>query len=372
MRRSIHPPPRAPRAGSRSLPAILFFFVRRMRKGAISSDLTRDTDRPDPSSLRNHSRPRNINDVAHQEEVVRTLEKALETANMPHMLFYGPPGTGKTTCALAICRQLYGPELIKSRVLELNASDERGISVVRNKIKGFASTAVGQGAPGYPSPPYKILILDEADSMTSDAQSALRRTMETYSKVTRFFILCNYISRIIEPIASRCAKFRFKPLGSEVMGDRLKFIASAEGLTLGEGCYEACSTHSGGDMRKAITLLQSAARLFGTATITGKDITAVAGAVDEDQVAQVVEFCKTNQVDGANRLIESILKDGFPGLQIITQFAERVVDDEGVSDAVKGKICARIAEADKALVDGADESLQLMAIVSTACVAMKA
>lgn len=99
--------------------------------------------------------------MAHQDEVVRTLEKALETANMPHMLFYGPPGTGKTTCALAICRQLYGPELFKSRVLELNASDERGISVVRNKIKGFASTAVGVGVPGYPSPPYKILILDE-------------------------------------------------------------------------------------------------------------------------------------------------------------------------------------------------------------------
>ena len=104
--------------------------------------------------------------MAHQDDVTRSLEKALETANMPHMLFYGPPGTGKTTCALAICRQLYGPDLIKSRMLELNASDERGISVVRTKIKGFASTAVGQGAPGYPSPPYKILILDEADSMT--------------------------------------------------------------------------------------------------------------------------------------------------------------------------------------------------------------
>ena len=318
------------------------------------------------------SRPRTINDVAHQDEVTRSLEKALETANMPHMLFYGPPGTGKTTCALAICRQLYGPDLIKSRVLELNASDERGISVVRTKIKGFASTAVGQGAPGYPSPPYKILILDEADSMTTDAQSALRRTMETYSKVTRFFILCNYISRIIEPIASRCAKFRFKPLGSDVMSDRLRFIADKEGLTLGDGCYQACSTHSGGDMRKAITLLQSAARLFGTETLTGKEITAVAGAVDVNAVKEVVAACKKNQVDNANRIIDSILKDGFPGLQIMTQFAETVVEDEGVADAVKGKICERIAEADKALVDGADESLQLMAIVSTACVAMKA
>ena len=108
--------------------------------------------------------------MAHQDEVVRTLEKALETANMPHMLFYGPPGTGKTTCALAICRQLYGPDLFKSRVLELNASDERGISVVRNKIKGFASTAVGAGVPGYPSPPYKILILDEVSTRTHTRQ----------------------------------------------------------------------------------------------------------------------------------------------------------------------------------------------------------
>ena len=338
-------------------------------------------------------RPKSVDEVSHQPEVVASLKKSLEQKNLPcaaaiprsrshftpplkksrlpptrHLIFYGPPGTGKTSTILACARQLFGAEY-KNRVMELNASDERGIAVVRNKIKSFAQVAVSSNDN---LPPYKLIVLDEADSMTTDAQSALRRTMETYSKVTRFCIICNYISRIIEPIASRCAKFRFKPLGSEVMGDRLKFIASAEGLTLGEGCYEACSTHSGGDMRKAITLLQSAARLFGTATITGKDITAVAGAVDEDQVAQVVEFCKTNQVDGANRLIESILKDGFPGLQIITQFAERVVDDEGVSDAVKGKICARIAEADKALVDGADESLQLMAIVSTACVAMKA
>lgn len=118
--------------------------------------------------------------------------------------------------------------------------------------------------------------------MTTDAQSALRRTMETYSKVTRFFILCNYISRIIEPIASRCAKFRFKPLDHEVMGARLQFIAQKEGLTLGDGVYEAAATHSGGDLRKAITLLQSAARLFGTDTITGEEIVAVAGAIPDE------------------------------------------------------------------------------------------
>eukprot|EP00884_Botryococcus_braunii_P009526 jgi/Botrbrau1/18575/Bobra.0367s0019.1 len=127
-------------------------------------------------------RPRTVSDVAHQEEVVQTLQRALQTSNLPHLLFYGPPGTGKTSTGLAIARQLFGPELAKSRVMELNASDERGIGVVRNKIKAFAATAVGHGVAGYPCPPFKLIILDEADAMTPDAQNALRRTMEAHSR----------------------------------------------------------------------------------------------------------------------------------------------------------------------------------------------
>ncbi len=206
-------------------------------------------------------RPRSVDEVSYQEEVVATLQRALQSANLPHLLFYGPPGTGKTSTALAIARQLFGPELARSRVLELNASDERGINVVRTKVKTFASAAVGLPAPGYPCPPFKLLILDEADSMTADAQNALRRTMEATSRVTRFVFICNYVSRIIEPLASRCAKFRFRPLPAAVTGARLAEICAAENVTLGPGAADALAAVSRGDLRRAVTTLQSAARL---------------------------------------------------------------------------------------------------------------
>merc|ERR1719510_2750088 len=167
---------------------------------------------------------------------------SLESANLPHLLFYGPPGTGKTSTILAVSRELYGPALMKSRVLELNASDERGISVVRHKVKNFAKIAVGitkDHDPKYPCPPYKIIILDEADSMTRDAQSALRRTMEKWSKVTRFCLICNYVSRILPPVASRCAKFRFKSLPSEEISKKLASIAESEKCDVDEDTIKA-------------------------------------------------------------------------------------------------------------------------------------
>ena len=137
-------------------------------------------------------RPRGLADVASQEDIVRALANAVRSGNVPHMLFYGPPGTGKTSTVLAMARDLYGPELMKSRVMELNASDERGIAVIREKVKTFAQSSVGASVG---VAPFKLIVLDEADSLTPDAQAALRRTMETYSKVTRFAILCNYVSR---------------------------------------------------------------------------------------------------------------------------------------------------------------------------------
>ncbi|KAH8508963.1 hypothetical protein H0E87_010916 [Populus deltoides] len=265
-------------------------------------------------------RPKQIKDVAHQDEVVRVLTNTLETANCPHMLFYGPPGTGKTTTALAIAHQLYGPELYKSRVLELNASDDRGINVVRTKIKDFAAVAVGSGQRQgvYPCPPYKIIILDEADSMTEDAQNALRRTMETYSKVTRFFFICNYISRIIEPLASRCAKFRFKPLPEEIMSNRILHICNEEGLTLETEALSTLSSVSQGDLRRAITYLQGAARLFGS-SISSKDLISVSGAIPREVTEAIYAACKNGDFDLANKEVNDVIAEGYPVSQMLAQ-----------------------------------------------------
>ncbi|CAH8665120.1 unnamed protein product [Heterobilharzia americana] len=179
-------------------------------------------------------RPKTIDEVAYQTEVVNVLQKCIEGSDLPNLLFYGPPGTGKTSLIMALARQLFGP-LYSERVLELNASDERGISVIRQKVKAFAHIAVSGsnfGSGQRNIPPYKLVILDEADSMTAPAQAALRRTMETEMKTTRFCLTCNYVTRIIEPITSRCAKFRFRPLDNEIARARLRHISDAEGLSV--------------------------------------------------------------------------------------------------------------------------------------------
>lgn len=309
-------------------------------------------------------RPRQVKDVVHQEEVVLTLTNTLETGNLPHLLFYGPPGTGKTSTALAIAHQLFGPELYKTRVLELNASDDRGINVVRTKIKDFAAVAVGPGVSGYPCPPFKIIILDEADSMTQDAQNALRRTMETYSKVTRFCFICNYVSRIIEPLASRCAKFRFKPLLEDVLSDRIQFICHEEGLSLDSKALATLNRVSEGDMRRAITYLQSAGRLYGS-SISSDNIINVSGVVSNNVVESLLQACKTGLFDQAQKIVTDIIDEGYPVSQILSQLYDLVVPDERLPDSQKAQICERVAVADKCLIDGADEYLQLLDVAST-------
>jgi len=302
------------------------------------------------------------------------------------MLFYGPPGTGKTSTVLALAKELYGPELVKTRVLELNASDERGISIVREKVKDFARMQLTNPPPGYkskyPCPPFKIIILDEADSMTQDAQSALRRTMETYSKITRFCLICNYVTRIIDPLASRCSKFRFKSLDQGNAKKRLEEIAEKEGVPIDDGAVDALIRCSEGDLRKAITFLQSAARLVGAIApgaegggnddtmdvdrkpVTVKIISDIAGVIPEGTINQLVTAMKPGAAgdtyQAIAKVVEDMVADGWSAGQVVTQLYQTVVHDETIPDVQKNKIVIVFSEVDKRLVDGADEHLSIL------------
>eukprot|EP00742_Colponemidia_sp_Colp-10_P011761 GILJ01013118.1.p1 GENE.GILJ01013118.1~~GILJ01013118.1.p1 ORF type:complete len:366 (+),score=70.60 GILJ01013118.1:43-1098(+) len=309
-------------------------------------------------------RPRTVDDVSHQEEVVRTLKKSLEGANLPHLLFYGGPGTGKTSTILAIAKQLFGPELYKKRILELNASDDRGIAVVREKVKKFAQGSVGgEVTPGYPCPPFKIIILDEADSMTADAQAALRRIIERYTKVTRFCLICNYISKVIDPLTSRCAKFRFQPVRDEAHLARLRYICEQENIRVDEPTLQKLVEIAEGDLRKSITYLQSASRLYGD-KISAQAVIEIAGILPQSEVESLLVACRSNSFEQIQKAVSDISAAGFPAGQFLTQFFDEVASREDITDTQKAKISEFIAEADKALLDGSDEYLQLLDVTA--------
>lgn len=271
------------------------------------------------------------------------------------MLFYGPPGTGKTSTILALAKSLFGPALYRSRILELNASDERGIGIVREKVKNFARMQLSQPTgvdksyfDQYPCPPFKIIVLDEADSMTQDAQSALRRTMEQYSRITRFCLVCNYVTRIIEPLASRCSKFRFKPLDNAAAGDRLSDIAKLEGVNMEEGVVDKLIQCSEGDLRRAITYLQSAARLVGATNGSGKKdgdddaempdagsqaitvsmIEEIAGVVPESVLDRLVQSMQPKKFgssyESVSKVITDVIADGWSATQLLLQVSSNL------------------------------------------------
>nr|KAF6478411.1 replication factor C subunit 4 [Molossus molossus] len=280
-------------------------------------------------------RPKCVDEVAFQEEVVAVLKKSLEGADLPNLLFYGPP-------------------------------DERGIQVVREKVKNFAQLTVsGSRSDGKPCPPFKIVILDEADSMTSAAQAALRRTMEKESKTTRFCLICNYVSRIIEPLTSRCSKFRFKPLSDKIQQQRLLDIADKEHVKINNEGLSCLVQVSEGDLRKAITFLQSATRLTGGKEITEKVITDIAGVIPAETVNGIFAACRSGSFDKLEAVVKDLIDEGHAATQLVNQFHDVVVENDDLSDKQKSIITEKLAEVDKCLADGADEHLQLISLCAT-------
>lgn len=311
-------------------------------------------------------RPKCVDDVSYQDEIVAVLKNVINNSatsgEFPNFLFYGPPGTGKTSTILAAARELFGPELMKTRVLELNSSDERGINVIREKVKTFSQfTAAGKRSDGKPCPPFKIVILDEADSMTSSAQAALRRTMEKESKTTRFCLICNYISRIIEPITSRCSKFRFKPLSHQILKERLEFIARQENVDVEPEALSTLVTCSEGDLRKAITYMQCAARLKqGSGCIKSSDILEIAGVLKDKVIDKLLDTCAGNSFEATETFVQELIYDGFSCNQVIFQLHDVLMERADINDAKKAIIFEKLAEIDNNLLEGADEFLQLL------------
>ncbi len=302
-------------------------------------------------------RPRTLDEVVDHEGIVERLKHMLEEPRtMPHLLFAGPPGNGKTTVALCIARHLFG-ERWEENTLELNASDERGIGVVRGRIKTFSR----MGALGAEIP-FRLVILDECDELTADAQTALRRIMETYSGTCRFILICNYSSKIIEPIQSRCAIFRFSDLKKEDVAKCLRKIAKNEGVELTRDGINAIWEYCGGDLRRAINILQGSAAV--SKIVTEREVAQVVGKARPSSIKNMLELAFQGDFTAARDILYRLLwREGIAGSDILRQISRQVYDFD-LTEEEKAEIAELIGEYDFRLAEGASEDIQLCSFLA--------
>ena len=300
-------------------------------------------------------RPRSFGDIKGQEAIISRIKAFVKKRNIPHLLLAGPAGVGKTTTALVIAHELYGNSW-KENFLELNAPDARGIDVVRQKIKDFART-IAIGDVGF-----KIIYLDECDSLTSEAQQALRRTMETYSENCRFCLSCNYSSKIIDPIQSRCTIFRFKPLDKDSVKAIVEKISESEGLKIKSGVIDALHEISNGDARRIENILQSCASI--DKSISTELIYEISSAARPKEVIEILKEAVDGRfIKARNLLLEVMLKHGLSGLDIVKQI-QKEIHNLNADEEKKLKMIEKCGECEFRMVEGSDEYIQLEALIA--------
>jgi replication factor C small subunit len=300
-------------------------------------------------------RPQNFDQIKGQQEIVSKIKAFVESGNMPHLLFSGPAGVGKTTLSLVIAKQLFG-ENWRQNTLELNASDERGIDVIRVKVKDFARTrSIG-------NVPFKLIYLDESDALTRDAQQALRRTMENYTKTCRFILSCNYSSKIIDPIQSRCAVFRFKPLPEDQILMVIDKVAGQEGLSISEDAKKALYEVCGGDCRRLENIMQSCAVI--NKNIDLELVYSMASVAKPKEVNEVLSIAVTGDfLTARKKLLDLMLNYGLSGLDIIRQI-QKEIWNLAIDDRTKVKLINKVGEIEFRMVEGSDEYIQLESLLA--------
>lgn len=303
-------------------------------------------------------RPEKLDDIVGQEHIINRLKKYIDEESMPNLMFTGPAGVGKTTTSLALVKSILG-EFWRQNFLELNASDARGIETVRTNIKNFCRLKP-VGAP------FRIIFLDEVDNMTKDAQHALRREMEMYTKTASFILSCNYSSKIIDPIQSRCAIFRFAPIKSEEIVDRLKFIAVSEGFEYEGNAIETIVKFAEGDMRKSVNMLQSAASQGEIITEDG-----VFGVVSKAKPQEIKNMINAalqgNFIESRNILRSVMIEQGTSGEDMVNQIYAEISSrvNKGYMDGeVYMDLIGALAEIDFRIREGANPRIQLESLLT--------
>lgn len=301
-------------------------------------------------------RPNKLDDLISQKEIVGTIQKFMAEDRLPHLLFYGPPGVGKTSTILACAKQMFKTQHFNSQVLELNASDDRGIGMVRDSVLTFASTRT------IFSSGFKLVILDEADSMTKDAQNALRRIIERFTENTRFCLICNYLNKIIPALQSRCTKFRFSPLKLELIKPRLEYVIANEEITVTEDGMQAVIQLSGGDMRKALNILQSTS--MSSEVVNEESVYTCTGHPLKRDIQAIVEWMLQEDFHTAQEKIHILKQMKGLALQDILTEVHDMVQRIEFPPKIKISLLEALSEVEYRLASGTNERIQMSSMIA--------